>query len=149
MNWIYYEDVVVGEKITEGQYSIDKTELLEFARKWDRRPFHIDEEAANSYPYGGLIAPAPYLLSVAARMLTPLDKPRLAVIGLLEYEHVRILRPGRPGDLLTVTSETIEKRESKSNPRQGIVRHEIVLRNHRDEVVASYLAAFIIEKRPL
>ncbi len=145
---IYFEDIVVGEKEIMGQHQTSKDEIMEFARKWDRQPFHVDEEAAKSYPYGGIIAPAPYMLSVVTRVTTSPDLPKLAVIGLLEYERVRILKPVHPGDLLTVVQEPLEKRETKSKPDRGIVRYLTQLRNQNDEVVLSYFAVCMIAKRP-
>ncbi len=148
MSLIYFEDIVVGDKKTIGQHQTDKAEILEFARKWDRQPFHVDEEAAKSYPYGGIIAPAPYLLSVISRVESAPDKPKTAIVGLLEYEHVRIYIPVRPGDLLTITVEPVEKRESKSNPDNGIVRYSTEIKNQRNEVVLNYICVCIVAKRP-
>jgi len=149
MDIIYYEDIVVGDKTTIGQHQTDKAEILEFARKWDRQPFHLDEEAAKSYPYGGIIASAPYILSVVTRIMTSPDIPQLAVIGLLEYEHVRILNPVRPGDLLTVTVEPIEKRELKTKSDRGIVRYWTEIKNQRNEVVLNYFSVCMITRRPI
>jgi acyl dehydratase len=149
MSIVYYEDIVVGDKTTVGQHQTDKSEIQDFARKWDRQPFHLDEEAAKSYPYGGIIAPAPYILSVVTRVMTSPDIPKLAAIGLLEYEHVRILNPVRPGDLLTVTIEPIAKRESESRSDRGIVRYRTEVKNQRNEVVLSYVSASMIARRPV
>jgi acyl dehydratase len=149
MSTVYYEDIVVGDKTTVGSHQTDKSEIQDFARKWDRQPFHLDEEAAKSYPYGGIIAPAPYILSVVTRIITSPDIPKLAAIGLLEYEHVRILNPVRPGDLLTVTIEPIEKRELKSKSDRGIVRYQTDVKNQRNEVVLNYVSVCLIAKRPI
>ena len=147
MSLVYYEDIVVGDKETIGQHQTDKTEIQDFARKWDRQPFHVDEEAAKSYPYGGIIAPAPYILSVIARLASSPDISKVATLGLLEYEHIRIFNPVRPGDLLTVTIEPIEKRESKSNPDRGIVRYWTEVKNQRNEVVLNYTSVCMVAKR--
>jgi acyl dehydratase len=149
VNLIYYEDVVVGEKSIIGQHQTDKEEIQEFARKWDRQPFHMDEEAAKSYPYGGIIAPAPYILSVITRLASSPDNPIVATIGLLEYEHIRIFNPVRPGDLLTVTVEPVEKREVKSKPDRGIVRHWTEVRNQRNEMILNYVSVCMVAKRPI
>ena len=76
-------------------------------------------------------------------------KPKIAIVGLLEYEHVRIHNPVRPGDLLTITTEPVEKRESKSNPDKGIVRYSTEIKNQRNEVVLNYICVCIVAKRPI
>ncbi|MFA4835594.1 MAG: MaoC/PaaZ C-terminal domain-containing protein [Dehalococcoidia bacterium] len=150
MSLLYFEDIVVGEKTIAGQHQTSKTEILEFAQKWDRQPFHIDEEAAKSYPYGGLIAPAPYILAVVTRVSTAdSDMPKMAVIGALGYDQMRIPNPVRPGDLLTVSWVIIEKRESKSKSDRGIVRTQTEIRNQRNEQVISYISTAMIYKRPV
>ena len=56
MSAIYFEDISVGDKTTSKSISVTKEEIIEFARKYDPQPFHIDEEAAKKSIYGGLIA---------------------------------------------------------------------------------------------
>jgi acyl dehydratase len=149
MDIIYYEDIVVGDKTIVGQHQTDKSEIHDFAREWDRQPFHMDEEAAKSYPYGGIIAPAPYILSVITRLASSPDRPTIAAVGLLEYEHIKIFNPVHPGDLLTVTIEPVEKRELKSTPDRGIVRYWTEVRNQRNEVVLNYVSVCLVAKRPI
>ena len=53
---IYYEDVVPGAKNRIGSYHVTQEEIIEYSRKWNPLPFHIDEEAAKQSIFGGLIA---------------------------------------------------------------------------------------------
>ncbi|MDD5095801.1 MAG: MaoC/PaaZ C-terminal domain-containing protein [Dehalococcoidia bacterium] len=150
MNLMYFEDLSVGQKTIGGEHQTSKAEILEFALKWDRQPFHIDEEAAKSYPYGGLIAPLPYILAVVTKVsTTDSATPKWAVMGGLGYDKLRMSNPVRPGDLLTVTWEVIEKRESKSKPDRGIVLTGTEVRNQRNELVVSYISSSMIYKRPV
>jgi acyl dehydratase len=57
MNIKYFEDIEVGEKYVKSiTYKVEKEEIIEFARHWDTRYFHIDETAAVSSIFGGLVA---------------------------------------------------------------------------------------------
>ena len=56
MATIYLEDFHPGQTIELGTRVVDRDEILEFARKYDPQPFHVDEEAARQSIYGGLIA---------------------------------------------------------------------------------------------
>ena len=41
---IYFEDLSVGQKIEIGPISVTEKEIIEFAKKYDPQPFHIDAE---------------------------------------------------------------------------------------------------------
>ena len=42
----YFEDIEVSDSQKAGPYSVSKDEIIQFAEKYDPRPFHIDEAAA-------------------------------------------------------------------------------------------------------
>jgi acyl dehydratase len=43
MDIMYFEDIKVGNKRTKSvTYQVKKEEIIEFARHWDTRSFHID-----------------------------------------------------------------------------------------------------------
>ena len=52
----YLEDLRPGEVFDLGEDTIREDEILEFARRFDAQPFHVDREAARQSMYGGLIA---------------------------------------------------------------------------------------------
>jgi acyl dehydratase len=53
----------------------------------------------------------------------------------------------RPNDTLQLETEIFEKRESRSKPQQGIIRIRNVLRNQTGEVVLSYTANAMVQRR--
>ena len=145
----YFQDVVLNRKKFLGEHLADKEEMIEYARKWDPQPFHVDEEVAKTYPYGSLTASSGYRLAVVTLLRAVNENPKGAILGMLEYEKVKILKPVYPGDLLSVTSEPNEKRESKSNPGRGIVKARVEMKNQHDQVVMSYIISAMIAKRPV
>ena len=52
----YFEDYVPGSVHELGTISISEPEIIEFARRYDPQPFHVDAEAARHTQFGGLIA---------------------------------------------------------------------------------------------
>ena len=52
----YFEDFAEGQVFELGEQQIGEEEILEFARKFDPQPFHVDREKASQSMYGGLIA---------------------------------------------------------------------------------------------
>ena len=53
----------------------------------------------------------------------------------------------RPGDVLTVDTEILELRPSRSRPGHGILRLRNVTTNQRGEVVQTMLASAMVPKR--
>lgn len=149
MEIVYYEDVELHQSSIVGEYYVDKEEMLEFAKKWDRQPFHIDEELAQSYPFGGLIASSSYTMAIVSRVASIAERPRMAILAGLEYERVQIPNPVRPDDQLVVTAEHIDKRESKTKPDRGIVRTLVEVKNKNDELVFSAVGVSLVAKRPI
>ena len=42
MSMIYYEDLEVGSTSKFGRYDVTRDEVMEFARKYDPQPFHLE-----------------------------------------------------------------------------------------------------------
>ena len=95
---MYFEDLEVGRVFRGDECVADKDEMLEYARKNDPAPFHLDEEAARNSPYGGLIASAGYTVTLWYRSTIPIQRS-LAFLGGFEW-HIKLPLPVRPGDRL-------------------------------------------------
>jgi acyl dehydratase len=52
----YYEDYPVGAVFTGGPITVSEQEILDFARRYDPQPMHVDRAAAQTGQFGGLIA---------------------------------------------------------------------------------------------
>lgn len=105
----YYEDVEVGETREFGEYRATKEEILEFGRKYDPQPFHVDEAAAEETMFGGLIASGWHTAAMTMRMLVENVMAETAATGALGIDELRWTRPVRPGDTLTVETEVLDK----------------------------------------
>lgn len=149
MEMEYYDDIELHQKIVVGEYTANRDEMIEFAKQWDPQPYHIDEEAARSYPSGQLTAPSGYTLGITTLLLAQMKSHRVAVLANLEYEHTKLPIAVLPGDHLTMTMEHLDKRESQSNPSRGIVRTLMEVRNQHDKVVLNYVGVALVTKRPI
>ena len=133
----YFEDFTPGQVIELGQRTIEKDEIIAFARQFDPQVFHLDEEAAKKSIYGGLIASGWHTGSLMMRMLYDgLVKDTLSM-GSPGVDELRWLKPVRPGDLLSARLTVTECIPSRSKPDRGIVKSVIELRNQHGEVVVS------------
>ena len=53
MNLRYAEDYNAGDIFDLGTYDVTREEIIEFSRKYDPFPFHIDDQAAQETVFGG------------------------------------------------------------------------------------------------
>ncbi|MEA1958319.1 MAG: MaoC/PaaZ C-terminal domain-containing protein [Chloroflexota bacterium] len=143
MDDLYFEDIIVGEKIIVGTHAADKEGMIEFARMWDPQVFHIDEAAASQH--NGLIASSNYTMCVVTRVIGL--NLHVKTFGVMAYKEIKVHAPVRPGDVLTVSMDWVEKRESRSKPDRGVVRSLIEVRNQHDEPALSYISSIMMMKR--
>jgi len=144
---IYFEDIEVGKKRTKSiTYQVKKEEIIEFARHWDPRSFHIDEVAAVSSVFGGLVACSAHIFSILSWFATH-GQRRVASIAALGFDKLRMHHPVRPGDTLSCSFECLEKRESDSKQDRGIVRTLGTLSNQQNIEVFSAIVTTMVEKR--
>lgn len=127
---IYYEDIPEGEVRRGGSYTFERDEILDFGRRFDPQPFHIDEDAARRSPFGGLVASGWHTASVCMRLMVESNLgPGGSSLGSPGVDELRWLAPVRPGDTLSLRTEVIAKRPLKSRPDRGLVTIRATLSN--------------------
>ena len=142
---LFYEDMLVGTSVTSLPLTVDRDELVAFARRWDPMPFHVDE-AAGQAAFGGITAPGVYVLALKQQLVHRLPEPH-AVIASLGYDEVRFLEPVRPGDTLHLRLDWLERRLSSSKPDRGIVTIRLSLINQVGAAVMSHLDTILVRRR--
>jgi len=122
--------------------------ILEFGRRFDPQPFHVDEEAARHSPYGGLIASGWHTVSVCMGLVVrSMLRAGSGSLGSPGADDIRWLKPVRPGDTLTVETEVIEKRPSASKPDRGLVKLRRTARNQDGDEVMTMIGLGIFRRR--
>ena len=144
---IYFEDLQVGRRWLVGTYLISKEEALEFARRWEPQPYHVDEQAAETSPYGGLTVCSLYLFAICTRLFLVQHDP-MAVTAMLGKDEVRLPRPARPGQELRYETECIASRPSGSRVDSGIVTLRDTLFGPDGATVLTQKVTLMVAKRP-
>lgn len=144
----WLEDYVVGATAVHGPIAVDEQEVLDFARRYDPQPFHIDPAAAAAGPFGGLIASGWHSCALMMRVLVEEYLSPASSLGSPGVDELRWLRPVRPGDVLHVRTEVLDARVSRSRPDRGVVRTRVELLDGSDVVVLSVLATNLVLRRP-
>lgn len=139
---------VTGAVHELGTIAVEEQEVLDFARRFDPQPIHIDPDYAATGPFKGLIASGWHTAGLMMRLyaehyLSPASS--LASPGL---DELRWLRPVRPGDVLSVRVTIEDSRPSTSKPDRGVVRSTIEVFNQLEEPVMTMRAVNMIAARP-
>jgi len=136
MGTVYFEDLDVGSVHLGQQCVCDKDEMLDFGRRNDPWPFHVDEVAAARSQFGGVIASGGYIITLWYRSLIEIyNTPRAtwAFLGGLDWK-LRFRAPVRAGDALQARV-TVKDKRPWIKAGEGVITlfHEIL--NQRSEVV--------------
>lgn len=143
---IHFEDYVVGVKKTVGSASVGRDEIVDYARRYDPQPFHIDEAAARESIFGGLTASSCHTFSMMS-LIHSRQPEKSALVANLGADSLRFPEPVRPDDTLTLTSECVSKRVSKSRPGIGIVTTMAVLTNQAGQIVMEMRTNYMVSRR--
>ena len=148
MKELYFEDFHVGDRFRSSEYTMTESEMIEFARRFDPQPFHIDTEAAKQSVFCGLIASGWHTAAIAMRLRTQSGiKVAGGMIGM-GVDELRWPQPVRPGDTIHLETEVIETRPSRSQPDHGIVRVRETALNQSGEVVMTVVTALWVPRSP-
>ena len=145
----YFEDYQVGDVHRFGGIDVLEDEIVAFARRFDPQSFHIDPEAAQSGPFGGLIASGWHTAGLMMRMLTDHFLSSVAGLGSPGIDEMRWLAPVRPGDRLDLRVTVQDALPSRSRPDRGLVRCSIEVINQTDKVVMTLVALLLVGRRPV
>ena len=151
---IYFEDLKVGAETEFGSYEVTREEVLEFARKYDPQPFHIDPEAAKHSMFGGLIASGWHTaavwmkLAIAERERSAGTSPILRAGVSPGFEDMKWLKPVRPGMTIRFSSEITGKKELASRPELGLVLSRNKGHDEDGDLVFRFTGKGFVQRRP-
>ena len=143
---LYLEDLQEGQTFESRGYVITAEEIKSFAGRYDPQPFHVNEQAAEHTFFEGLVASGWHTASVTMRLMVESIPIAGGLIGA-GVEDLAWPKPVRPGDTLTVVTEVLSTRPSKSKPGVGLVRVRPTTLNHRRETVQVFVSTIVVPRR--
>ena len=144
----WFEDYAVGTTSEFGPIGVTEGEVLDFGRRFDPQPFHVDPEAAAAGPFGGLIASGWHTCALMMKLLAEDYLSPGSSLGSPGIDELRWLQPVRPGDELVLRTTVESARVSRTKPDRGIVRTEVELINQDGTAVLRLVAMNLIRTRP-
>ena len=142
-----WEDFPAGSVSDCGSATVSRDAILDFARRFDPQPFHVDEDAAKSSIFGGLAASGWHTCSIAMRLICDAYLLRSTSQGSPGIDELRWLKPVRPGDTLRLRMTVLDSRPMRSKPRLGLVQSHWELFNQDDACVLSMKGWSIVGRR--
>lgn len=143
----YFEDYRPGAVYEYGYLTVTEAEILEFARRFDPQPIHIDPGFAAAGPFGGLIASGWHTASMMMRLFADHYLSRVASLASPGIDELRWPAPVRPGDQLRLRTTIVEARPSRSKADRGLVRTRGELINQDDRIVLDLVAMNLLARR--
>ncbi|MPY95889.1 MAG: acyl dehydratase [Acidimicrobiia bacterium] len=120
-----FDDYTVGETFEFGYLDVTAAEIVEFGRKYDPQPFHVDAEAAKTSIFGGLIASGWHTGAMAMRLYVDNVLSPEHSLGSPGVDELRFLAPVRPGARLALRVTVLDLVPSRSKPDRGVVRQRL------------------------
>lgn len=148
MPTVYFEDLEIGSVHLDREVACDKDEMLEYGRRNDPWPFHVDEVAAAHSPFGGIIASGGHIITLWYRSLIEIyntPQSTWAFLGGFDWK-LRFLAPVRAADTLRA-KVTIKDKRLSNKPGRGVITlfHEIL--NQRSEIVCTVEVIVLVATR--
>lgn len=143
---VFFEDMAVGRVEEVGSYEMTAEEIVEFAARYDPQWFHVDPERASAEsPYDGVIASGWHTAAATMRMLVDNHFAEAASMGARGLDRLRWVKPVRPGDVLTLRTEVLDR--EVDGPGRGTVTLETETRRDDGEVVMTMVSLVMYARR--
>ncbi|MEF8775684.1 MAG: MaoC family dehydratase [Haloarculaceae archaeon] len=136
--------VRLHEQFEFGSYDVTREEMLEFGDSYDPQAFHVDEEAASESMFGGLIASGWHTAAMTMRLIVDNYLTDSGAIGSPGVDDLRWPAPVRPGDVLRVRAEPVEK--EPWNEDMGAVAIDTETLTDADETVQTMQARVLFPR---
>src|SRR5712675_3268194 len=146
MNERYFEDLPPGARFESESLVVNEKQVIEFAHKFDPQMFHLDRKTAERSIFKGLVASGWHTAAMTMRLFVQTLNFAQGAIGL-GVDELRWPIAVRPGDVVTVETEILDLRPSRSKPDYGIIRLRNVTTNQHGEIVQTMLASAMVPRR--
>ena len=150
MAGLYFEQFEVGQTFRHDvRRTVTETDNVLFsAMTHNPAAIHLDAEYAKTTEFGKPLMNSVFTLGLMVGISVS-DTTLGTTVGNLGWDEVRFPKPVFAGDTLHVESVVLEKRDSKSRPRNGVVVFQHSAFNQRNEMVAVCKRVALMHRVPL
>lgn len=144
----YFEDFSKGDQWDFGAWTLEREEMVAFAKTYDPQPIHTDPDFAASTPFGDVIASGWLTTLKCIRLYVDAIMRETAGLASPGLEELRWFKPVKAGEPITAHARVIGVEPSRTRPDRGRVHFEIYGTDAAGEKVMTTNGFFYIAKRP-
>ncbi|GAB5387185.1 MAG: MaoC family dehydratase [Alphaproteobacteria bacterium] len=143
-----FNDLKIGDEFITREAQITEAEILDFARRFDPQPFHLDHDAGEASVFGGLVASGWHTASFAHELM--MTDPGFDINGIgvgRRIQQLDWLKPVFPEDRLHVKITILDL---KPPPKPGLMGRAVIRTetiNHKGETVMRAQALIVLPER--
>jgi len=131
----YGDDFNVGDVYKTSSITVTETHLINWAGlTMDFYPLHMNAVYAAETVFGERLAHGPLIFALAVGLVYMAGFVGDSVVAWVGLDNMRMVKPVRIGDTITVVVEIIDKQKT-SKPERGIQTWKYTVKNQRDETV--------------
>jgi len=131
----YGDDFNVGDVYKTSSITVTETHLINWAGlTMDFYPLHMNAVYAAGTVFGERLAHGPLIFALAVGLVYMAGFVGDSVVAWVGLDNMRMVKPVRIGDTITVVVEIIDKQKT-SKPERGIQTWKYTVKNQRDETV--------------
>lgn len=131
---MYYEKYEIGQVFDLPPVKLSEEDIIEFGKKYDPRPIHVNKEDAEVSMFGGIIASGfqTILIGYNEWVKSKIDKEGLIVGTKVNY--ALWLKPLYPDQIIKSSVEVTDKK-IKDGQDKGFVTLKLIMKNEKDEII--------------
>ena len=144
---LYWEDFSPGRTWSFGSYLVTAQEIMEFARRYDPMPMHVDPGLALKTPLGVFCASGIHTFAMTQKMAFDNLYSRARLIAGAEVRRFLMRRPVVPGDALSVRVEVVAREAHCRRGNAGWVELRVTTARADAETVLDHDSRILFERR--
>jgi acyl dehydratase len=141
----WFEDLPIGHSETSPELSVDRDEMLDYARRNDPWPVHLDRDAAVAAGFADIIASFGYTTSLLFRLNHDMEvtqRLQPSFIAAVSWQ-VQMRAAVVARDRLRLRNDVINKRLSSSGERGVVTTRCTILNQHDGEAVITDVTSLV------
>lgn len=144
---MYWDDFSPGQVWSFGRYVVTQHEIVEFARRYDPMPMHVDPQAALETPLGVFCASGVHTFAMTQKMLFDNLYSRARIIAGGEVRRFVMRRPVVPGDVLAACVRVVDRVPHPRRVGAGWVEFDVTTTRGDAQSVLEHHSKILLERR--
>lgn len=143
---MYFEDYKIGDQYLLDEEIVDFDEMIDFAKKYDPRPFHLNKNSAKETRFNDIIASGFFTLAFSWSKWVKTKKDEEGMIAGAGLNNLVWYNPVYANDRLKSILTVLDKRKSKTK-KQGIVNLSYLTTNQNNQKVLYFEANILVKSK--